>query len=242
MDERGLQVLSERLARVERENRRLRRIGAVVLAGLAAVVLLGQAGPGNVGRTVEAEQFVLRDAGGKVRAVLHTRADGSPHLDFRDAAGGARASLGLLGDVAGLSLTDKAGNGGVVLHTQLDGRPSLTFTDRNGGRRMTLFLSHDGSSTLAFSDRHRASRMVLNAIDNGPMGLFFYDAGGRLRSLLDIEPDGSPALALFDENRTSRAILGHTELDGGKAGTTERRQASSLLLFDKTGRVIWRAP
>ncbi|HEY7675583.1 MAG TPA: hypothetical protein VIG69_00825 [Candidatus Methylomirabilis sp.] len=242
MHEGDLEALRERLARLERENRRVRRTGAVVLAGLAAVVLLGQAAPGNVGRTVEAEQFVLRSADGKVRAVLHTRADGSPHLDFRDAAGNARASLGMLGDVAGLSLTEAAGNGGVILHTQADGRPSLTFTDRNGGRRMTLFLTHDGSSTLAFSDRHRASRMVLNAIDNGPMGLFFYDGGGRLRSLLDVEPDGSPALALFDENRTSRAILGHTQLEGGKAGKIEKRQASSLLLFDRAGRVIWRAP
>jgi len=242
MHERDLQVLGERLARLERENRRWRRAGAMVLAALAAVVLLGQAAPGNGGRTVEAEQFVLRDAGGKVRAVLHAGADGSPHLEMRDAAGNARASLGLLGDVAGLSMTEAGGKGGVVLHTQADGRPSLTFTDRNGSRRMTLFLAHDGSSTLAFSDRQRASRMVLNAIDNGPMGLFFYDASGRLRSLLDVEPDGSPALALFDENRTSRAILGHTELEGGKPGTTEKRQASSLLLFDKTGRVIWRAP
>lgn len=40
----------------------------------------------------------------------------------------------------------------------------------------------------------------------------------------------------------SRVILGHTELEGRQAGTVEKRQASSLLLFDETGAVIWRAP
>ncbi len=242
MTERGLKILSDRLARVEREHRRLRRLGAAAVVGLAAVVLLGQAAPDTVAQTIEAQQFVLRDPSGRIRAVLHVRADGLPQLDFRDAAGTLRVSLGVFGEMAALRLTDAKGKGGAILRTHQDNRPGLTFMDGTDTRRMTLFLSHNGSSTLAFSDSRRASRLVLNSIENGPMGLFFYDAGGRLRSLLDVEPDGSPALAFFDENRMSRAILGHTELAGRRNGTVERRQASSLLLFDKTGKVIWSAP
>lgn len=64
----AVDALTHRLDRLERENRWLKRIGGVVLVGLAAVVLMGQAGPRN--RIVEAEKFVLVDKGGKVRAVL----------------------------------------------------------------------------------------------------------------------------------------------------------------------------
>jgi len=242
MDEQRLEVLSARLDRLERENRRMRRAGGVLLAGLAALVLTGQALPAGAPRVVEAELFVLRDSGGSTRAVLHTQADGSPSLDFRDAAGRPRASLGVQGDAAHFGLTGTSGKGGTFLRTQANGRPSLILADANGTRRATLFLSDDGSATLAFSDRQRASRVVLNALENGPLGLWLYDADGRLRTLLDLEPDGSPALALFDESRRGRAILGHTELEGDQPGTVEKRDASSLLLFDRTGTVIWRAP
>jgi len=193
MDERRPGVLSERLARLEREDRRLWRTGAIAPLGVAALVLMGQAPPGNVAKLVEAERFVLQESSERVRAVLHTQADGSPPLDFRDGAGNPRARLGLSGDVAAFSLTDAKGKGGSTLQTHVNGRPSFTLTDANGTRRTALFLSAGGSPTPALSDRRRASRVVRNALENGPMGLSLYDPDGRVRTPLDLEPDGSPA-------------------------------------------------
>lgn len=94
------------------EDRRLWRTGAIAPLRVAALVLMGQAPPGNVAKLVEAERSVLRESSGRVRAVLHTQADGSPPLDFRDGAGNPRARLGLSGDVAAFSLTDAKGKGG----------------------------------------------------------------------------------------------------------------------------------
>lgn len=53
MNDPMLDTMTERLGRLERENRRLKRIGAVVLLGPATVLLLGQARPNR--RIVEAE-------------------------------------------------------------------------------------------------------------------------------------------------------------------------------------------
>jgi hypothetical protein len=43
MDELTLDTLKRRLDRVERENRRMKCVGAVLLVGIAAVLLMGQA-------------------------------------------------------------------------------------------------------------------------------------------------------------------------------------------------------
>ena len=64
--------LADRLTRLERENRRLKRIGAVVLIGIIAVVVMGQGKedePGNFGELRTRTLFVVDDAG-KARMVL----------------------------------------------------------------------------------------------------------------------------------------------------------------------------
>jgi len=53
-----------RLGRVERENRRMKRTGLGVLVLVGAVLLMGQA---HSKRTVEAENFVLKDESGRIR-------------------------------------------------------------------------------------------------------------------------------------------------------------------------------
>jgi hypothetical protein len=242
MVDRGMEALAARVGRLERENRRLRRGGAAALLGLAGALVMGQGPRGDSPKTVEAERFLLRDAGGKARAELALRADGSPHLEFRDGAGNPRAGLGLQGEAAFLSLTDAKGRGGTILRVQPNGRPNITLTDANGTRRAVLFLSDDGTPTLAFSDGQRRSRVVLNVLGNGFTSLSLSDAFGRLRAALDLEPDGSPSLILYDENRRSRAILGQTELEGRNPAALEKRRASSLVLLDENGTVIWRAP
>src|SRR6266852_6409059 len=61
--------LSKRVERLERQNRWMKRMGAVAI--LCAVVLLvsGQASV-DTKKTVEANEFVLRDTNGVVRAKL----------------------------------------------------------------------------------------------------------------------------------------------------------------------------
>jgi hypothetical protein len=91
MNKQTVETLAIRLDRLERENRRLKRTGAVALVGIAALVLMGQTTPGEVANVVEAKQFVLRDSRGDTRAVLALGPDGSVGLGLSDKAGTAGA-------------------------------------------------------------------------------------------------------------------------------------------------------
>src|SRR5690349_18914291 len=87
----------ERLEAIERANRRLRRLVS------ALAVLLGEVvGRPEIVETkktiVEAEQFVLRAADGKVRATLALRDSNTAGLDLYDANGKGRAGLDLNGE------------------------------------------------------------------------------------------------------------------------------------------------
>jgi hypothetical protein len=85
------QGLEARLAVVERQNRRLKWGGIVVLA-LAAMVWLMGANHGT--RTVEAERFVLRDEAGEIRAQIGMSAAG-PNLWLYDVGGRYRVRVGV---------------------------------------------------------------------------------------------------------------------------------------------------
>ncbi len=98
--------MEERLSRLERENRRLKRAGAVVLGVIAALLLMGHV----VGeKVVEAERFVLLGPNGEPRAVLAV-AKGGSGLYLYDNTGRLRA--GLVGGTAnetGLHVYDQNG-------------------------------------------------------------------------------------------------------------------------------------
>ena len=84
MSDTSQEHLARRLDRLERENQRLKRLGALALIGLAALVIMGQATSAPVANTIEAERFVLRDASGHARASLGVRPDGTAALALAD--------------------------------------------------------------------------------------------------------------------------------------------------------------
>lgn len=68
------------------------------------------------------------------------------------------------------------------------------------------------------------------------------DQAGKTLAALGTAPDGSPNLTLFDQAGKLRAALGHAKLEAIGTGATENRAVSSLVLFDKDGKVLWEAP
>ncbi len=83
-------TVEARLARLEREQRRLKSAVAVGLVVAAALLLMGQAPP----RTVTARRFVVRGAGGvELGAFGETAYPGEPELELHDAAGKFRVGL-----------------------------------------------------------------------------------------------------------------------------------------------------
>lgn len=86
------QTIVQRLEKIEKQNRTMKCAGLAVLIGVGSIVLMGQASPQS--RTIDAEAFVLRDAGGKMRASL--RMDtilNAPQLKLYDPTGKSRVEI-----------------------------------------------------------------------------------------------------------------------------------------------------
>ncbi|MHC4670534.1 MAG: hypothetical protein ACYTFD_19290, partial [Planctomycetota bacterium] len=82
----------QRLERLERENRWMRRIGAVCLALVAAVFLMGQEKAKEL-PDLEVGSLKVKDKDGKVRVFLRPEGRGSPALTLLDRDGQRRAVL-----------------------------------------------------------------------------------------------------------------------------------------------------
>src|SRR5712691_2469647 len=161
---RDLGAVLERLERIEKENRKLKRAGAGVLVLLGAVFLMGQsyvqharaedADDDSAGaRRVEAQSFVVRDAKGNIRAFFGMRPDGTMGLDLSDASGALHASLGLSDDGApSLDLGDGALRNRISLSLASDGAPQLLMRDEEGEVRAQLALGARGVPDLSLSD------------------------------------------------------------------------------------------
>jgi hypothetical protein len=164
-----------RLEKIERENRRLKYAGVVVLLLAAAGLTMGQASPTS--KTVEAEAFVLRDPSGTERAAWHLSPEGGAALTFFDQAKKPRAQVRVDRDGApGVLLFDQAGNGRAMLRADRDGAPHLTLTDQAA-----------------------QTRSLLRVEANGSPGLIFFDQGGKSRATLYVVSDGSATLQLSDK-------------------------------------------
>lgn len=108
----SVETLAERVEKLERQNRKLKGIGATILILAATVVLMGQA-PGT--RTVEANEFVLKDSTGKVRGRFSIFGENT-HMQLFDANGQLRSFM----HVGGLTLYDGSGKARVAIITGAD--------------------------------------------------------------------------------------------------------------------------
>jgi hypothetical protein len=204
-----MQAILQRIERLEADNRRLRRamLGVALLA--AVVLAMGQARPR---RTVEADEFVLRDKAGRKRALLGFDSSGHPSLTFyaensnftASLDGADEASLILLGagideqialeagkSVHGLSILAK---GAVARIWAIGSKAEVSVTD----------VTH--KTGVIIEDRELAPRIGLT------------DADGF-------------------ETR-----IGSADLVTPRTGDTHTTSAASLVLSDKNDKILWRAP
>jgi hypothetical protein len=181
-----------RLEALERDNRRLRRYGALLVVGMAmllglAVVLVYTRR--SVTPEIAAQRFVLRDAGGNIRGAWGVAEDSSLRLVFQDQAGRPRIKVSLLNDgSAGISLADSGGNPRAVFALETTEGGSLVFADGTGRTRTVLGVSADGSANVVFADRNGATRAGLG-VDTRGLGTFTLDEpGGRPPPAADSAP------------------------------------------------------
>jgi hypothetical protein len=240
----SLADLEIRLAKLERQNRRLKRLGLLFLLIAGAGFLLAQA-PRKAARAAPAPAApaVTYDT-----LVVH-------RLELRDKAGMLRGVWTAEGYAPGLALYDDAEK----LHAELfliDESPGLRFFDAAGNQRALLGVMA-GLPGLLLYDATGRTRAELNVIDDRA-GLVLADATGKTRAGLAVNADG-PGLALYDAAEKPRAwlaedslrledaqqfkaVLGVTRLQAVGTGESRTTSAAAVTLFGKDGKVIWRAP
>jgi hypothetical protein len=143
-------ALIRRLQKLERDNRRMKRVGALVLVATAALIFMGQ---NSKNRALDADSLVLRDASGRVRIELGIGDDNTPIL--RMFGSDNKPSIALSGDEKGSGLWFFGGHGkGMVMLSNVDG-PTLILSDGTGGTSVDVASVHtyDNDKFNAFLGR-----------------------------------------------------------------------------------------
>lgn len=103
--------------------------------------------------------------------------------------------------------------------------PSLQLVDASGQRCVELFVIDDPTG------QHTST-----------MGLTFWGWGKRAPMGLRSSRENGTSVWLRDGEGNLRASLGTTDLETTRTGATQKTAESSLVLFDKEGKVMWQAP
>jgi hypothetical protein len=137
-DEVVFKELKDRLLRLENQNHRIKQIGVSALVVFILLTLVGQT-PHD--RTVEANEFILRDGNGSVRARLDlSRSNSSPEMVLFDEKGRTRIKIEGGGPVfAGtVSVFDSQGEvRGIFSARELGG--GISLLNSKGRAATTLF-------------------------------------------------------------------------------------------------------
>ena len=160
-----LGAIVSRLERLEKENRRLKRVGLAVLTVASAIVLMGQT---RTNRTILAEKFELINSNGKTQAEL-TTFQGYPNLMLHGPEGarqGEAATIGISPTGPYVELEDSHGNRAILGEGSLsllggygaDSGPYISLLDRQN--YMTVIGSTD-LVTPATGETHKTSAASL---------------------------------------------------------------------------------
>src|SRR5215471_17642417 len=126
---------------------------------------------------------------------------------------------------------------------QLDPLRTLRRPDQ-AAATPTLVEAEVRSRHFVLVDANGKERASLVADDAGSAFLVMFDTRGKTRANLSVTNDG-PSLVFYDLSGHARTIIGSTTLVGSHVndnGLAEKAPASSVVLFDKNGKLLWREP
>lgn len=249
-----------RLEKLERENRRLKRIGS--LAALIAVSLLSM-GQAKSDRIIEAQKFVLKDGTGRIGgelsmgragATLTLNAPNGSPIPAVSLIGSGVPSLHLTAGAKSIDMTASEDRVMLGLYGEHSGRyggiraglsivndiPALSLYDKDQRERVTVEANESAPSLILRDTReNEIVRVGFDPLSSSPT-VSLMEEGGTVAASLSLNDDG-PNLWLWDKERYS-AILGSTGLVTPRTGEAHQTSAASLVLFDKDKNVIWKAP
>ncbi len=170
---------------------------------------------------VEAKAFLLIDGEGKDRGGMWINPEGGTDLRL---------------------LHQQNGKGQISLAVKKNGFVALVLGEDSKRPRASLGIAENGAVRLdLFSDKKQVRAGLWLTPETNDPNLVFLDDKEQVRAHLKLDKDGGPRLTLGD-GKHDRAVLGVTNLEVTKTGATQQTAPSSLVLFDKEGKVIWQAP
>ena len=206
----------ERLTKLEKRIGLYRNIAVLLAALLTVALLAGADNKADQPGVVNATQFNLIDKKGRTAAVL-----GFVPVQLPATVGGT------------VGTTD-----GEVREA-----PSLTFWNADPLRGMdadTLAPDEESKALLKVAIEYLKHATV--EITGGPSPSIKLAAEDLSSPRVEMTGGPSPSINLYDDKAGLRTALGCTDLTTIKTGETTGRVPSSLVLFDKDGKVIWQAP
>lgn len=249
--------LVERLEELEKQMRWIKRISLIVVA-LLAVLFVGYRMARY--RQVTAQEFILTDTSGRVRAKLANFPEG-PGLEVYAASGESRVQLIGGGEDATLSLyipgTAAHGTASVnffretTLMSSFRASPSATLLEMHSSRgngeaalavqhgttSLTLNGTGAGAPKVSLQTDATHARAALAGTDQPSGGTALPAAGGSLC----LYSPGLPALELTDL-RGNRAVLGVPQTIPEGSDKAQENSAASLNLEHKSGKTVHLAP
>jgi hypothetical protein len=162
--EQQMQLLTQRIAHLERSQYWWRMLGALALLTLAGLGLLGAAERKELdaAEEIRARSFVLVDQQGGVLARLGSLPQGGPGLGIYDQGRKSRLLLTVEPDgSSGLRLFGREGQGSIMLAVGANGAPSLRLLDQHWRVRASLAAWPDGSPYLELIDKDGQARAIL---------------------------------------------------------------------------------
>jgi len=175
-----LDTLTRRLDELERHNRRLRGVVVSTLVVLATLGVMGQAGPREATKIVEATQihaqrFVLDDTQGRPVGGMYVNDDGIPALMLTHGSGSGGPPALLIAvkdDIMSVNLWSKDGKS----HATID--PHKLVLRQNENPRIALQSDVKGGPVLVLHDGQAQQRLWLLARSEGPPMLRLLNSDG----------------------------------------------------------------
>lgn len=193
--------LHQRLARIEKQNKRLKR-GLLALAGGLMIVLAMGAKTGmrdgHFGN-ITASGVTIVDASGKELITIGHHPDLGTGLRIYNGSGKRVVGMGVTADEkgGGLVVADNAGMARLGLGTD-SGVPSIAMTDDNGKKVIGLGGTTDGYG-LVIMDGNEVERAGIG-FKNGSSGFALFNKQGQYIRGMVQRPDGSHFTSYADKN------------------------------------------
>jgi hypothetical protein len=186
-------VLGRRMDQLARDNAQLRTrqrmmmwaIGGLLIITIVLTIVTAPRAA-TIVPSLQANEFVLRDASGLVRGIWDIEREGGPRMVLRDGDGRERLTLSLLRDGSpGVSLADREGRPRAVVAVSPDGTSNLVFVDAAGTTRAVLAHSSVDATTLVLADREGYTRAAIVVNPNGEGEITYYETTQSAPSLPD---------------------------------------------------------